>query len=81
VWIVIARLLYCFDFEAIPVSKVLLSPEAINANYLQGQEPDSLRINWLGIEEAPFPLSIKVRSPQHATLIEKFGKIAVETKY
>jgi len=48
---------------------------------VQGQEPDSLGVNWLGIEEAPFQVSIKVRSPQHAALIEREGKLAVETKY
>ncbi|TVY82299.1 Cytochrome P450 monooxygenase patI [Lachnellula suecica] len=65
VWIVIARLLYCFDFEPV-----------------EGEpEVDSLRVSWMEFNEAPFPVAIKVRSPQHAALIEREGKPASETKY
>ncbi|RDL31768.1 Cytochrome P450 [Venustampulla echinocandica] len=64
VWIAIARLLYCFDFEPI-----------------EGQPIDSLRVSWLEHRHAPFPVSIKVRSPQHAALVEREGEIAVNTKY
>ncbi|KAG9231629.1 cytochrome P450 [Amylocarpus encephaloides] len=64
VWIVIARLLYCFDFEA-----------------GEGGEIDSLRVPWIEHRHAPFPLKIKIRSPAHAALVEREGKIATETVY
>ncbi|KAH0846045.1 hypothetical protein FOPE_11433 [Fonsecaea pedrosoi] len=64
VWIVVARLLYCFDFEAVP-----------------GKPIDSFQVNWGEHRFAPFDVSIRVRSPQHAALIEREGRAAVATKY
>ncbi|KAK4938229.1 hypothetical protein LTR10_021302 [Elasticomyces elasticus] len=64
VWIVLARLLYCFDFESVP-----------------GKPIDSFNVNWGEYRFAPFDVNIKVRSPQHAALIEREGRIAVDTMY
>ncbi|KAF8855770.1 cytochrome P450 [Acephala macrosclerotiorum] len=64
VWIALARLLYCFDFNELP-----------------GQPIKSLEANWLEHRWAPFPVEIKVRSPAHAALVDREGKVAAETKY
>ncbi|KAF4620163.1 hypothetical protein G7Y89_g14658 [Cudoniella acicularis] len=64
VWIAVARLMYCFDFEPV-----------------EGKPIDTIHSNWLEYRHAPIAVTIKVRSPAHAALIEREGKAAVETKY
>ncbi|CAG8952215.1 hypothetical protein HYFRA_00000955 [Hymenoscyphus fraxineus] len=64
VWIAVARLLYCFEFEAI-----------------EDQPIDVHNTNWTEHVKAPFAMKIKPRSPAHAALVEREGKIAAETKY
>ncbi|KAE8446356.1 hypothetical protein EG329_012105 [Mollisiaceae sp. DMI_Dod_QoI] len=64
VWIALARLLYCFEFEELP-----------------DQPIQSLKANWLEHRWAPFPVKITIRSPEHAALVDREGKIAVATKY
>lgn len=79
-WIALARLLYCFDFEEVPVSFMNLLK--IKANeFAQGDPIDTFKPNWIEHRWAPFPVRIKVRSSKHAALIEMEGKIAAETKY
>ncbi|KUJ13362.1 cytochrome P450 [Mollisia scopiformis] len=64
VWIAIARLLYCFDFEED-----------------KDQPIDTMTIPQITHNQAPFAVKIKVRSPQHAALIERDCMAAVNTKY
>jgi cytochrome P450 len=79
VWIAVARLLYCFDFEGVPVSNHKLS--AYFTDTSQDKSFDSFRVDWGEYRHAPFEVQIKVRSPAHAALIEREGRIAVDTKY
>ena len=46
-----------------------------------GESIDTFKPNWIEHRWAPFSVRIKVRSPKHAALIEREGKVAVETKY
>ncbi|CAG8972460.1 hypothetical protein HYALB_00001149 [Hymenoscyphus albidus] len=64
VFIAIARLLYCFEFEAV-----------------EDQPIDVFKTNWADHLGAPFAMKIKPRSPAHAALAEREGKVAAETKY
>jgi hypothetical protein len=46
-----------------------------------GQPIDTFAPNWTEHRFAPFPVQVKVRSPAHAALIEREGKVAAGTKY
>lgn len=85
VWIVVARLLYCFDFEGVPVSQSedgFFAPKTLtDRSTNQGKPFNEFEVNWGEHRFAPFDVSIRVRSPQHAALIEREGRIAVDTKY
>lgn len=84
VWIMLARLLYCFDFEGVPVSQGLLrlcTDQAAYLNFSQGKPFNEFEVNWGEHRWAPFDVTIKVRSPQHAALVEREGRVAVDTKY
>lgn len=64
VWIAIARLLYCFDFEQDPVNPI-----------------DTMTIPQFTGGKKPFDVRIKVRSPEHASLIERDCWEATNTRY
>ncbi|KAH8659246.1 cytochrome P450 [Tricladium varicosporioides] len=64
VWIAVARLMYCFDFEPVP-----------------GKPIDTVHSPWLEYRYAPIDITLKVRSPAHAALIDRECKAAVDTKY
>ncbi|KAK5206130.1 hypothetical protein LTR41_007999 [Exophiala xenobiotica] len=64
VWIAIARLLYCFDFEQDPAHPI-----------------DTMTIPQFTSGKKPYDVKIKVRSPEHAALIERDCWEASNTKY
>ena len=81
-FIVFARVLYCFDFFEDPVS--------ISWKWLIQNEPiDTLRIPMQVGDTAPFKVTIKPRSEAHAALIKRdckgvadeLSKIAREKEY
>jgi hypothetical protein len=51
------------------------------ANLSQGKSFNEFEVNWGEHRWAPFDVTIKVRSPEHAALIDREGRIAVDTKY
>lgn len=87
VWIAIARLLYCFDFEEDKVSKESSLPYLrghivlLTISFVKDHPIDTMTIPQITHGKAPFAVKIKPRSPQHAALIERECIEAVHTKY
>lgn len=70
IWLAIARLIYCFDFEGVPVSKrgrrdFQCTTDAI----MKGKPIIPEEIEWSEFEKAPFAVKVSPRSAAHEALI------------